>query len=127
MSDENNEKICHNGKERRYTVIFCAAVVVYLLVCAIAYILSDVNERNAYVDIKPLTSENSAVSESEKVNINTATAEELKTLSGIGDVTAERIIEYREKFGGFLSVDELENVKGIGEKLIDKIRPYIKI
>jgi competence protein ComEA len=56
-----------------------------------------------------------------KVNINTATVEELTTLSGIGPSKANAIIEYRDENGLFKSVDELLNVAGIGEKSLEKI------
>lgn len=59
------------------------------------------------------------------VNINTAGPDELMTLNGIGEVIAQRIIEYREANGGFGSVDELINVKGIGEKKLEAIREYV--
>lgn len=59
------------------------------------------------------------------VNINTASLEELCTLDGIGEVIAGRIIEYREENGPFTSVDELINVKGIGEKKLEDIRDRI--
>lgn len=57
------------------------------------------------------------------VNINTATAEELKALPGIGAAKAKAIVEYREQHGAFKTVDELDNVKGIGPALLEKIRP----
>lgn len=60
-----------------------------------------------------------------KVNINTATVEELTTLSGIGESKAKAILEYREENGLFKSVDELVNVTGIGEKSLEKIRDDI--
>ena len=59
------------------------------------------------------------------VNINTASLEELCTLDGIGEVIAGRIIEYREENGPFGSVDELIDVKGIGEKKLEDIRDRI--
>ncbi|MBF0803633.1 MULTISPECIES: helix-hairpin-helix domain-containing protein [Neisseria] len=56
------------------------------------------------------------------VNINTATAEELKALPGIGPSKAAAIVEYRSQNGSFKSVDDLKNVKGIGEGILSKLR-----
>ena len=60
-----------------------------------------------------------------KININTATAEDLMLLPGIGEITAQRIIDYREQNGPFQSVEQLTNVKGIGEGTMEKVRDYI--
>ena len=57
----------------------------------------------------------------EEVNINTATAEQLQMVKGIGEKTAAAIITYREAHGAFKSVDDLTRVKGIGDKKLDKI------
>ena len=62
--------------------------------------------------------------EGTKVNINTATAEELAKLPHVGAKAAQRIVEYRSAHTSFKSVDELRNVKGIGPKVIEGIRPY---
>ena len=62
-----------------------------------------------------------------KININTATAEELQTLYGIGPVKAQAIIDYRNENGFFHSVDELINVPGIGPKTLEKIRDEITV
>lgn len=60
------------------------------------------------------------------VNINTASVEELsESLPGVGKVTAERIVEYRESNGQFNSIDEIMEVKGIGEKIFEKIESLI--
>ena len=60
-----------------------------------------------------------------KVNINTASAEQLTTLPGVGPKLAARILDYRQKSGTFKSVSELMNVRGIGEKNLKKIEQYL--
>ena len=63
----------------------------------------------------------------DKVNINTANTEELSALPGIGPVTAERIIEYRDKNGPFKNKEEITKIKGIGDKTFQKIKDLIAI
>lgn len=62
-----------------------------------------------------------------KININTATKDELMTLNGIGDAKATAIIEYREKNGLFSSIEDIINVTGISETIYDKIKDNIKV
>lgn len=59
------------------------------------------------------------------ININTASSNELQKLPRIGPVMADRIIEYRNKYGNFKNTDDLIKVKGIGKKTLEKILPYI--
>lgn len=61
------------------------------------------------------------------IDLNNAGSKELQKLDGVGPAYAERIIEYREKNGGFDSIDELVNVKGIGKKRLENLRPFIKV
>jgi comEA protein len=61
------------------------------------------------------------------VNINTATQEQLEALPGLGAKVAQRIIEYRQKNGNFKKVEDLMNVKGIGEKSFLKLKPMLTV
>jgi competence protein ComEA len=61
------------------------------------------------------------------LNLNTATVAQLEALPGIGKSTAERIVEYRQKAGGFKKVEDLMNVKGIGEKSFLKLKPLVTV
>ena len=62
-----------------------------------------------------------------KININHATAEELKTLPGIGDAKAADIIQYREQTGDFQSIDEIKNISGIKDAVFEKIKDKITV
>lgn len=73
-------------------------------------------ENNNTIDVKK-----------DKISINTATKEELMTLSGIGASKAEEIIKYREANGNFKDIAEIKNVSGIGESAFDKIKDNITI
>ena len=85
----------------RKTLIYCLLILVFGLTCQPAF-------------------------SSAKIDLNTATVAQLVELKGIGEKTAEKIVEYRKKHE-FTSVDELVNVKGIGTKTLDKIRDQITV
>ncbi len=62
-----------------------------------------------------------------RLDLNTATQPELETLPGVGPELAKRIIEYRQTRGPFKGVEQLDGVKGIGSKLMEKIRPMVTV
>jgi competence protein ComEA len=69
----------------------------------------------------------SAKASSAIVNLNTATAADLQTLPGIGAKTAERILDYRQKNGPFKKIEELMNIRGVGEKNFLKLKNQITV
>jgi competence protein ComEA len=72
-------------------------------------------------------SKGAAATATSPINLNTATAAQLETLPGVGKSTAQRIVEFRQKNGGFKKIEELMNVKGIGEKSFLKLKPLITV
>lgn len=91
---------------------------------------SDINSDSETNTTILLETETVAVTEQTEnkrlININTATAEELQQLNGIGPVIAERIVEYAQTLG-FKSIEEIKNVKGIGEKKFEAIKDKITV
>lgn len=81
--------------------------------------LMEQNENAQALEVKDTTSDQ------HPININTATKEEFMKLPGIGEAMAERIILYREDKGIFTSLSQLLNVKGIGEKKLEQLKPFI--
>jgi competence protein ComEA len=61
------------------------------------------------------------------VNVNTATLEELQALPGIGEARAHAIVEARQERGGFKSVDELLEIRGIGPANLERLRPHVRV
>ena len=75
----------------------------------------------------PPPASTAAAAQKATINLNTATLDQLETLPGIGRKTAERILEQRQKSGGFKKIEELMNVKGIGEKSFLKLKPMVVV
>jgi len=76
-------------------------------------------------DDKPRTNPTSAPTE--KIDLNTATVEELQTLPGIGASRAQDIVAYREANGPFQHIEEIRNVSGIGEGIFARIEPHVTV
>jgi len=68
-----------------------------------------------------------AAAETAPVNVNTASAAELASLQGIGAAKAQAIVEHREKNGPFGTVDDLKLVRGIGDKMLEQLRPQVTV
>ena len=81
--------------------------------------------QHIHIPTKEIFLSQNAAAQGDLVNINTADAERLATLKGIGPALAQRIIDYREQNGAFKTVDEIKNVRGIGEKKFDAFKDKI--
>lgn len=146
------DKLQITRKERiSFTILMSLVVVLSLLNVVIkkkvvptpenhAEILAEFERRSALIEredmeldqryagvISEESEEESSITAMEPININEASTVELTSLPGIGETYAQRIIEYRETNGDFTSVDELVNVRGIGERTLEKIKPFIKL
>ena len=92
-------------------------IVRALLVCAMALVFGGV----------VIAQDKATPPEKPPVNLNTASIDQLDGLPGIGRATAQRILEYRQKVGSFTKIEQLMNVKGIGEKSFLKLKPLIVV
>ena len=76
---------------------------------------------------RPVAGQAATGATSTQVNLNTATASELERLPGVGPAMVARILEYRQKHGGFKKVEDLMNIQGIGEKRFLELRAQIVV
>ncbi len=126
---------------RRHTLFFLAALALALIAFGGGYCLgrgsmaemSIVTERQESPDTETSAARETtsalptAATGEGLVHINTATAEELATLPGIGETLAQRIVDYRQQYGPFQRVEELANVSGIGEGKLSAILAQITV
>lgn len=108
--------------EKKHELLLIAAALV-ITITALLYSVFDSPKYNA-VEAVIITTTKTYTQETtvsaDKININTATANELSRLDGIGGKKAQAIIEYREKNGKFRAVEELTNVDGISTSILEK-------
>lgn len=76
---------------------------------------------------RPQTDNPDKDAQKDRISINTADKKALQTLPGIGPTYAERIIIYRREHGGFETLEELKKIKGIAQKRLEKLKPFVKL
>ena len=123
-------------KQIKFDWILLTFVLIFALACG-AYYMNHRPERDAITvtaagkpaQSAPVESDDPApgILEGERINVNTAPAEDLDRLPGIGESRAAAIVAYREAHGPFETVEELLEVDGIGEGILGDIRDYITV
>lgn len=117
---------------RKQTVIF--GVVVFVMACVLGLVIETNTPRQFTVEDDTLAnpgitglapSRSPLPAANSKININTATVEELERLDGIGEKLSERIIRYREEHGAYTVIEDIMRVSGIGEKKFENIKDDI--
>ena len=103
------------------------AVLVALLMAAMAAIGSAVASSSLLAASPANTASEARPDAAGALDINSASVEDLMTVQGVGQVIAQRIVEFREKNGPYKSVDDLLKVQGIGEKSLAKIRDRLSV
>lgn len=126
--DADPARLSSSGFFARHKAQIAVSVLVMLVLVGGAYYSSRASET------APKTVYSTSLEEAKNeaqtpllVNINTADAKELDELPGVGPSTAKSIVEHRRHRGSFKSVSELEEVKGIGPKMLDKMRPFATV
>ena len=91
------------------------------------FFIEGVENKTKSENTPPISNTNTSVKSKPLININTATLEELTTLSGIGPSRATSIIEYRTQHGRFRTIDDIKNIRGIGNVIFDNIKDHITV
>lgn len=110
---------------RRDRKVYAALAVIFL--CAAALVLAAGSKQPEILPDTRTVIEQRTETTADMLDLNRATEAQLDALPGVGPVLAARIISYRERYGGFASVEELLLVRGIGDGMLAKLRPYLCI
>ena len=113
--------------ENLTAVIACAAVAAFLALVLVLWFYGSKRGANVAVRVADTAGITEAPTGIQLVNINTASADELEKLPGIGEKKAAAIVAYRIEHGAFSAIEEIVNVPGIGDGLFEQIRAYITI
>ena len=103
-------------------LVICALLIGYNL-----FYSSELREPVIIITQETLGEEENSPEVSDLIDINHANKEELCQLTGIGEVLAQRIIDYRTEYGSFAQPEDLKNVKGIGEKVFERLKEEITL
>lgn len=112
-------------------LILIAVTVAFF--CLLGGIFVGRNFMGAYIPAKDAIAahtqptENGTVPMDGRIDLNTATLQQLQLLPGIGETMAQRILDHREEIGSFTDIRELMDISGIGEKKFEQIAPYVKV
>lgn len=123
------------NKNNKFSLIFLVSTAIFFVGILTGTFIGRITNKNAnaaylqkqHTETHPSYNYPFRTNETGKININTASVEELTMLPGIGKETAERIVAYRTQFGIFYSLDDLTNVKGLGKGTVNKLKPYATV
>ena len=107
--------------------------ITMMFMCVLLGLYFGRNSKHNYIPVNNISSPTAEKPTEEiqinngKININTASEQQLTLLPGIGEAIAKRIIDYRTEHGNFKAIEDIMNVSGIGEKKFEQLRPYIKV
>lgn len=107
-------------------ISFSAIVIIFIICLLLLFVTVMIQSINKGIILKPQQNEN-IIGLAEPININQADNQQLQLLPGIGEKLADNIVRYRNETGPFLSIEDLQNVAGIGPDIFNQISHYITV